>query len=145
VLEHIVSFDVMAGRNVDSNGGSTPRRASPPAGHRVADRFEGPLGESPYLGRYARSSVPLLAVVREVDGEPAIAIYAESAGPGAGPGADAGPGAGAGAGHGPAHLRAFVRLRLSMADSRIVEITDYTHCPWVMAAADHVSPIPARA
>jgi RNA polymerase sigma-70 factor (ECF subfamily) len=90
---------------------------------RVADRFEGPIGESPYLGRYARLTVPMFAVLSEVDGEPAIVIYAETAG--------------------PAVPRAFVRL--SIADSLIVGITDYTHCPWVMAAAEHVSPIPARA
>jgi RNA polymerase sigma-70 factor (ECF subfamily) len=90
---------------------------------RVADRFEGPLRESPYLGRYARMSLPLVAMLSDVDGEPAIVIYAEAAG--------------------PAQPRAFVRL--SIAGGRIVEITDYTHCPWVMTTADRVSPIPARA
>jgi RNA polymerase sigma-70 factor, ECF subfamily len=100
---------------------------------RVADRFEGPISDAPYLGRYARASVttPLFAVLSEIDGEPAIVIYAESAEPGPGPGP------------GPAVPRAFIRL--SIADRRIVEITDYTHCPWVMSAAEHVSPIPARA
>jgi RNA polymerase sigma-70 factor, ECF subfamily len=95
---------------------------------RVADRFEGPLSESPYLGRYARSSVPLFAVLSEIDGEPAIVIYAETAAPADGR---------------QAQPRAFVRL--SVAAGHIVSITDYTHCPWVMAAADDVSPIPARA
>ena len=99
---------------------------------RVADRFEGPLSESPYLGRYARSSVPLFAVLNEIDGEPAIVIYAESA-----------ESAASAESAGPARPRAFVRL--AVAAGRIVEITDYTHCPWVMAAAEHVSPIPARA
>jgi RNA polymerase sigma-70 factor, ECF subfamily len=94
---------------------------------KVADRFEGPISESPYLGRYARMSVPLLAVLSDVDGEPAIVIYAE-------PAAET---------TAPAQPRAFVRL--SVADGRIVEIADYTHCPWVMTAADRVSPIPARA
>lgn len=86
---------------------------------RVADRFEGPLKDSPYLGRYARSSVPLLAVLSDVDGDPAIVLYAAAGVPAA----------------------AYAFVRLSVADGRIVEIADYTHCPWVVAGADHVSPI----
>lgn len=90
---------------------------------RVADRFEGSLSESFYFTRYARSPVPLRAVLSDVDGEPAVAILA---------GID-----------GSAAVRAFVRL--SVAGGRIVAIADYTHCQWVMSAADHVSPVPARA
>lgn len=90
---------------------------------RVADRFEGRLDESPYLGRYARSPVPLLAVLSNLDGEPAVVIYVETGG--------------------AAEQRGFVRV--SVANGRITEIADYTHCPWVTAASGYVSPIPVRA
>jgi RNA polymerase sigma-70 factor (ECF subfamily) len=89
---------------------------------RVRDRFEGPLGESPYFSRYARLPVPLTAMLSDLEGEPAIALYAHN---------------------GATEPRAFVRI--SIADSRIDGITDYSHCPWTIAAAEHVSPIPARA
>jgi RNA polymerase sigma-70 factor (ECF subfamily) len=86
---------------------------------RVADWFEGPLRESPYFGRYAQLAAPLVAVLSEVDGQPAVVLHPE--------------------GPAPAEPRAFVRL--SVVDGRIVHLTDYTHCPWVVAAAEHVSPI----
>jgi RNA polymerase sigma-70 factor, ECF subfamily len=89
---------------------------------RVGDRFDGLLGDSPYFARYARLRVPLVAVLSDLDGEPALVLHAET--------------------EGPSHPQAFVRL--SVAHSRIVGITDYTHCPWTIAAAEHVSPIPAR-
>jgi RNA polymerase sigma-70 factor (ECF subfamily) len=90
---------------------------------RVADRFHGPVSESPYFGRYARMAEPLRAVIGEVDGEPAVVLYASA--------------------ENDMVLRTFVRL--SVADGRVTRITDYTHCAWVMTAAEHVSPIPARA
>jgi RNA polymerase sigma-70 factor, ECF subfamily len=90
---------------------------------RVADRFNGPLGESSYFTRYARLPAPLTAVLSDIDGEPALALYANT---------DAG-----------VDVRTFVRL--SVADGRITEIADYTHCPWVIAATGHVSSFPARA
>jgi RNA polymerase sigma-70 factor, ECF subfamily len=90
---------------------------------RVADWFEGPLRESPYFGRYARLPAPLVAVLSEVDGQPAVVLHS--------------------AGAVPAEPRAFVRV--SVDSGRIVHVTDYTHCPWVIAAAEHVSPIGARA
>jgi RNA polymerase sigma-70 factor, ECF subfamily len=90
---------------------------------RVADRFDGSVSESTYFTRYARLPVPVRAVLSDVDGEAVVAIHADTDDSGA--------------------VRAFVRL--SIAGGRIVAIADYTHCPWVMAAPDYVSPIPARA
>jgi RNA polymerase sigma-70 factor (ECF subfamily) len=90
---------------------------------RVADWFEGPLRESPYFNRYARLSPPVVAVLSSIDGQPGLVLYPEQPVP-------AGP-------------KAFVRVRVD--DGRIVHLTDYTHCPWVMAAAEHVSPLPAHA
>jgi RNA polymerase sigma-70 factor (ECF subfamily) len=90
---------------------------------RVADRFEGPLRESPYFGRYARLPVPLTALLSDVDGQPAVVLYADS--------------------NGTTVARTFVRV--SVANGHITEIADYTHCSWVMAAAQDVSPLPPRA
>jgi len=90
---------------------------------RVADWFEGPLRESPYFTRYAELAVPLFAVLADVDGQPAVVLHT--------------------AGRGLAEPRAFVRV--SVDEGTIVHITDYTHCPWVMATAEHVSPIRTHA
>jgi len=90
---------------------------------RVADWFEGPLRESPYFDHYAQLAVPLFAVLSDVDGQPAVILHADEAG--------------------LTEPRAVVRVT---ADTdRIVHIRDYTHCPWVIAAADRVSPIRAHA
>jgi RNA polymerase sigma-70 factor (ECF subfamily) len=90
---------------------------------RVADLFEGPLRQSPYFTRYANLPAPLVAVLCDVDGQPALVLYP--------------------AGSTPTEPRAFVRL--SIDDDRIVHVTDYTHCSWVIAGAGHVSPIPPGA
>jgi RNA polymerase sigma-70 factor (ECF subfamily) len=87
---------------------------------RVADLFEGPLRQSPYFTRYANLPAPLFAVLSDVDGQPALVLYP--------------------AGSEPAEPRAFIRI--SIHDGRIVHVTDYTHCPWVIAAVGHVSPLP---
>jgi len=90
---------------------------------RVADWFEGPMRESPYFHRYAQLPVPLVAILSEVDGQPAVVLRQEGAV--------------------PAEPRAFVRV--SVENGRVVHVTDYTHCPWVIAGAEHVSPMLARA
>ena len=90
---------------------------------RVADLFEGPLRQSPYFTRYANLRTPLFAALNDVDGQPVLVLYPT--------------------GSPSAEPRAFVRL--SITDDRIVHVTDYTHCSWVIAAARHVSPIPPRA
>src|SRR5258705_13777777 len=41
---------------------------------RVADRFAGPIGESPYFGNYERQRVPWRLTVAEVDGESAVVV-----------------------------------------------------------------------
>jgi RNA polymerase sigma-70 factor, ECF subfamily len=89
---------------------------------RVADLFEGPMRESPYFTRYANLKAPLVAVLSEIDGQPAVALYPE--------------------GPDSAEPRAFVRI--SVDGTGIVHVTDYTHCPWMFAHAGHVSPIPPR-
>ena len=90
---------------------------------RVADWFEGPLRTAPYFKHYADLPAPLFAVLSDVDGQAAIVLHP--------------------VGPAPAEPRAFVRV--SVDDSGIVRITDYTHCPWVVAGAEHVSPIRTHA
>ena len=89
---------------------------------RVADWFEGPLRESPYFHRYAQLPVALHAVLGDVDGQPAIVLYDDP----------------------PALERPRAFVRVSVSNGRIVHMTDYTHCSWMIAAA-HVSPIRADA
>ncbi len=83
---------------------------------RVADIYFGPLTGSPYFGRYQRLTTPWRVAVGEVDGEPAVIVL------------EPGPG-----GWVP---QALVRVELS--EGRIVGITDYTHCPWVLSSAESV-------
>lgn len=83
---------------------------------RVADKYFGPLTGSPYFGRYQRLTTPWRVAVGEVDGEPAVIVL------------EPGPG-----GWVP---QALVRVELS--EGRIVGITDYTHCPWVLSSAESV-------
>jgi RNA polymerase sigma-70 factor, ECF subfamily len=79
----------------------------------VVDRFSGPLADSPYFSTYERMKTSWRLAVGEIDSETAIII--QHAG---------------GEGWIP---RAMVRLRIS--DGRIVGITDYWNCPWIISAA----------
>jgi RNA polymerase sigma-70 factor (ECF subfamily) len=82
---------------------------------RVHDRFLGPIGRSPYFGMYQREHSPgaWRMVVGEVDGETAIIVLHA---------ADRG-------------WRPDYALRLQVVNGRIVRITDYWHCPWVISEA----------
>ena len=81
---------------------------------RVAERFSGRIADSPYFGRFRRLTTPWRLILAQVDGEPMIVReYAEA---------------------GVWVARAISRLRTR--DGRIVEIHDYEHCPWILAAAD---------
>jgi RNA polymerase sigma-70 factor (ECF subfamily) len=82
----------------------------------VADRFIGRLVESPYFRNYERLPVSWRLTAGEVDGEMVVLIHH-----------------GAIDGWAP---RAAVRLQVM--DGRIVGITDYWHCPWVLSAATTV-------
>ena len=79
----------------------------------VADRFIGPLAESPYFHNYERLPVSWRLTVGEVDGETAIVVHhAEIDG-----------------------WTPRAAVRLQVMDGRIVGITDYWHCPWLLSAA----------
>lgn len=79
---------------------------------RVADRFAGPLADSPYFGNYTRITVPWRLAVGDVDGEPAIILLHR--------GAD--------------EWSPHSLVRLDVTDGGITRITDYWHTPWILQA-----------
>ena len=79
----------------------------------VADRFAGPIDESPYFGNYARLKMPWRVVAGTLDGEPAIVFLHERDGAWA------------------AH--SFIRLQIDDG-GRITRIADYGHTLWVRQA-----------
>jgi RNA polymerase sigma-70 factor (ECF subfamily) len=82
----------------------------------VADRFLGPLSESPYFGNYERLTVQWRMALGVVDGEPAIIrLHLD---------------------HGEWASKAIVRL--DIIHGRVTGIVDYGHCPWVLPAASSV-------
>jgi RNA polymerase sigma-70 factor (ECF subfamily) len=83
---------------------------------RVADRFAGPIDESPYFGNYEGQRVPWRLTVAEVDGELAVVVLRQ---------------------HGD-EWRPDSVARLEVIDQHIVRIEDYAHCPWVLPAASSV-------
>ena len=92
---------------------------------RVADRFAGPLADSPYFSNYTRMTVPWRLAVGEVDGEAAIILLHRDAD--------------AWIPHSLVHL--------DIVDDRITRIADYSHTPWILEAATSlvVSPGPTNA
>jgi RNA polymerase sigma-70 factor (ECF subfamily) len=83
---------------------------------RVADRFAGPIDESPYFGNYERQTVPWRLAVAEVDGELSVVVLR--------PHRDG--------------WRPDSVARLKVIDGHIARIADYAHCPWVLSAATSV-------
>ena len=88
---------------------------------RVADRFTGRLGDSPYFDRYAKLARSWRAVLAEVDGVPMVLTEHDEGGVWV--------------------ARGLVRLQVR--DGRVVEVDEYQHCPWVLAAAGEIRPIAA--
>ncbi len=80
----------------------------------VADAFAGRFADAPYFWNYEHWPVPWHLAVGEVDGEPAVVIL------------HGGPGA----------WTPSAAIRMSMTGGRIEGMTDYLHCPWVVAIAD---------
>ena len=83
---------------------------------RVADRFMGALDNAPYFGTYQRWNTPWRMAVGKVDNEPAVIIHFWD-----------------GSRWTPTSL-----VHFEAANRRIVRITDYIHCPWVLTAATSV-------
>jgi RNA polymerase sigma-70 factor (ECF subfamily) len=82
---------------------------------RVADCFAGRLGDSPYFVEYERPLIPWRMTVGEVDGETVVIILRDD------------------------DLTPFSVIRLGVSGDRIVRITDYIKCPWVLHAATSVA------
>jgi RNA polymerase sigma-70 factor (ECF subfamily) len=79
----------------------------------VADRYAGRLVDSPYFSRYDGRAVMWRMAAGFVDGEAAVVALIRDA-----------------VGWTP---RAVVRLEI--AHDRVVGVSDYTHCPWLIPAA----------
>ena len=77
---------------------------------RVADRFAGRLGDSPYFGNYERRAVPWQVAVGELDGGPVVIILEQGVN-----------------GWTPTSF-----VRLEVVDGRIERVADYSHCPWLL-------------
>lgn len=83
---------------------------------RVVDRFAGRFADSPYFSQYERVTVPYRMAVGEVDGEAVVMKFC--------------------ADRREWKLHSVVRLEASPVG--IIRLVDYTHCPWVLAAATSV-------
>jgi RNA polymerase sigma-70 factor, ECF subfamily len=83
---------------------------------RVADCFAGRLIDSPYFVEYERPIIPWRMELGEVDGETVIIIMRDDAD----------------------GLTPFSVIRLDVVHDRIVGITDYIKCSWVLDAAEFV-------
>jgi len=83
---------------------------------RVADCFAGRLIESPYFVEYDRPIIPWRMTLGEVDGETVVVILGDDAD----------------------GLTPYSVIRLEVAANRVVGITDYIKCPWILAAAASV-------
>jgi RNA polymerase sigma-70 factor, ECF subfamily len=83
---------------------------------RVCDRFTGRVTESPYFGNYERMTAPWHLTLGEVDGEPAVILTKQR----------------------PDGVISHSFIRFILEDQKIVQIVDYSHCPWIYSAADSV-------
>jgi RNA polymerase sigma-70 factor (ECF subfamily) len=84
---------------------------------RVADCFAGLLRDSPYFVEYERRTIPWRMTLGEVDGETVVIILRDEAD----------------------GVTPFSMIRLNVCGDRIVRITDYVKCPWVLPAAGSIA------
>jgi RNA polymerase sigma-70 factor (ECF subfamily) len=76
---------------------------------RVADCYQGPVAGAPYFDNYERIPRPWTARAGFVDGAPVVLVETADA--------------------------PVTAIRLEIVGARIVRITDFAHCPWVVPAA----------
>src|SRR5215510_16204883 len=84
----------------------------------VADRFSGDFATAPYFTSYHPWPKPWRLAVGSVDGEPAVIIHFWDGG----------------------RWTPTSFIRFEIANDRIVRITDYIHCPWILTSATSVIP-----
>jgi len=83
---------------------------------RVVDRFVGLVADAPYFANYQRRTTPWRIALGRVDGEVAVLGLLQQDGTWV-----------------PRSL-----VRIDVDGERVTGIADYTHCPWVLSAADSV-------
>ena len=83
---------------------------------RVADRFAGALVNAPYFSNYHRWPAPWRLAVGEIDGTAVVIIHFWDG----------------------SRWTPTCVSHLEAANNRIVSITDYVHCPWMLSAATSV-------
>jgi RNA polymerase sigma-70 factor (ECF subfamily) len=83
---------------------------------RVADAFSGPLGGSPYFGRWARVAVPWRMAAGTIDGEPAVIILKRV----------------------DDRWVPKSAIGLELTGDRVTRIRDFGHITWLLDAADAV-------
>jgi len=83
----------------------------------VADRFAGPINQSPYFGNYERWPVSWRLAPGRVDAEPAVIALI----------------------WGVDKWTPHSVVRVSLIGDRIARITDYGHCEWILAHARTVT------
>jgi RNA polymerase sigma-70 factor, ECF subfamily len=86
-----------------------------------ADGFAGRLADAPYFTEYARSPIAYRMAVGEIDGEAVIISQRYDGGA----------------------WRPHSAIRLELAEGRIVRISDYLFCGWILPAAQSVVVMPA--
>jgi len=84
---------------------------------RVADRYAGTLTDAPYFSRYERFTAPWQMATGTVDGQPAVIVLSQQ----------------------DDHWMPHSFVSIEIEDHRIVRVVDYTHTPWVLAAATSIT------
>src|SRR5215470_17464843 len=79
----------------------------------VADRFSGAFAKAPYFTNYHRWPKPWRLAIGSVDGSPVVVIHFWDEG----------------------RWTPTSFLLAEVVDDRIVRITDYIHCPWILTSA----------
>jgi RNA polymerase sigma-70 factor, ECF subfamily len=87
--------------------------ASADARLRVADCFAGRLADSPYFVEYERPIIPWRMALGEADGETVVVILRDD----------------------PQGAVPFSAIRIGLASGKVVSITDYIKCSWVLETA----------
>ena len=80
------------------------------------------MAESPYFGNYVKWPHPWRLAVGEVDGEAVVIILGQQ---------------------GEEGWEPHAVVRLEVEDQRVTGITDYIHCPWMLASAASVAAEPS--
>jgi RNA polymerase sigma-70 factor (ECF subfamily) len=80
---------------------------------KVADCFSGRLAESPYFVEYERPVIAWRMALGEADGETVIVILRDD----------------------PQGAVPYSAIRIGLASGRVVRITDYVKCSWILQTA----------